>query len=57
MVTYVRVVDGKLSKRERMLMMSTQAVHETLELGVISPGADPEPTASAPARSATSSPA
>jgi GTP-binding protein LepA len=36
-VTYVRVVDGKLSKRERMLMMSTQAVHETLELGVISP--------------------
>ncbi len=36
-VTYVRVVDGKLSKRERMLMMSTQSVHETLELGVISP--------------------
>ncbi|HEX3408285.1 MAG TPA: GTP-binding protein, partial [Caulobacteraceae bacterium] len=36
-VTYVRVVDGKFSKRERMLMMSTQAVHETLELGVISP--------------------
>jgi GTP-binding protein LepA len=36
-VTYVRVVDGKLGKRERMLMMSTQAVHETLELGVISP--------------------
>jgi GTP-binding protein LepA len=41
-VTYVRVVDGKLSKRERMLMMSTQSVHETLELGVISP----EPIAS-----------
>jgi GTP-binding protein LepA len=36
-VTYVRVVDGRLSKRERMLMMSTQSVHETLELGVISP--------------------
>jgi GTP-binding protein LepA len=36
-VTYVRVVDGRFSKRERMLMMSTQAVHETLELGVISP--------------------
>ena len=33
----MRVVDGKLTKRERMLMMSTQAVHETLELGVISP--------------------
>jgi GTP-binding protein LepA len=31
------VVDGRLSKRERMLMMSTQSVHETLELGVISP--------------------
>jgi GTP-binding protein LepA len=36
-VTYVRVVDGKLSKRERTLMMSTGAVHETLEVGVISP--------------------
>ena len=36
-VTYVRVVDGKFNRRERMLMMSTQAVHETLELGVISP--------------------
>jgi GTP-binding protein LepA len=36
-VTYVRVVDGRLSKRERTLMMSTQAVHETLEIGVISP--------------------
>ncbi|MGH3278353.1 MAG: translation elongation factor 4 [Trebonia sp.] len=36
-VTYVRVVDGKFTRRERMLMMSTRAVHETLELGVISP--------------------
>jgi GTP-binding protein LepA len=36
-VTYVRVVDGKFTRRERMLMMSTQATHETLELGVISP--------------------
>jgi len=36
-VTYVRVVDGMFTKRERMLMMSTQSVHETLELGVISP--------------------
>jgi len=36
-ITYVRVVDGRLTKRERMLMMSTQTVHETLELGVISP--------------------
>ena len=36
-VTYVRVVDGRLSRRERTLMLSTQAVHETLEVGVISP--------------------
>jgi GTP-binding protein LepA len=36
-VTYVRVVDGRLSKRERTLMMSTHTVHETLEVGVISP--------------------
>jgi GTP-binding protein LepA len=36
-ITYVRVVDGKFTKRERILMMSTQSVHETLELGVISP--------------------
>src|ERR1700739_2635391 len=36
-VTYVRVVDGRLSRRERSLMMSTGATHETLEVGVISP--------------------
>ncbi len=36
-VTYVRVMDGKLSRRERVLMLSTKAVHETLEIGVISP--------------------
>ncbi len=36
-VTYVRVVDGKLSHRERIKMMSTGAVHEMLEIGVISP--------------------
>ncbi len=36
-VTYVRVIDGELSHRERVLMMSTKAVHETLEVGVISP--------------------
>jgi GTP-binding protein LepA len=39
-VTYVRVIDGHLSKRERILMMSTRATHEMLEVGVISP----EPT-------------
>ncbi len=36
-VTYVRVVDGELNQRERVLMMSTRATHETLEVGVISP--------------------
>ncbi|MEV5558653.1 translation elongation factor 4 [Nonomuraea wenchangensis] len=40
-VTYVRVVDGHLGKRERILMMSTSATHETLEIGVISP--EPKP--------------
>ena len=36
-VTYVRVFDGELNHRERVLMMSTKATHETLEVGVISP--------------------
>lgn len=36
-VTYVRVVDGQLTKRERISMMSTGATHELLEIGVISP--------------------
>ena len=36
-VTYVRVMDGRLTRRERVLMLSTKAVHETLEIGVISP--------------------
>jgi GTP-binding protein LepA len=40
-VTYVRVIDGYLSKRERILMMSTGATHELLEIGVISP--EPKP--------------
>jgi GTP-binding protein LepA len=40
-VTYVRVMDGRLSRREKTLMLSTRAVHETLEVGVISP--DPLP--------------
>jgi GTP-binding protein LepA len=42
-VTYVRVIDGHLSPRERIAMMSTKATHELLEIGVISP----EPTPSA----------
>jgi GTP-binding protein LepA len=36
-VTYVRVIDGRIESRERIKMMSTGAVHELLELGVISP--------------------
>ncbi|MDQ1539243.1 MAG: GTP-binding protein LepA, partial [Actinomycetota bacterium] len=41
-VTYVRVVDGSFKPRERILMMSTKATHELLEIGVSSP----EPSAS-----------
>ncbi|MGV8847791.1 translation elongation factor 4 [Tessaracoccus sp.] len=36
-VTYVRVIDGELSGRERILMMSSKTQHELLEVGVISP--------------------
>ncbi len=36
-VTYVRVVDGRLVHRDRILMMSSRASHEALEIGVISP--------------------
>ena len=39
-VTYVRVIDGALTPREKIVMMSTRATHELLEIGVISP----EPT-------------
>jgi GTP-binding protein LepA len=42
-VTYVRVIDGSLSPRERILMMSTRATHELLEIGVISPEPTPTP--------------
>jgi GTP-binding protein LepA len=36
-ITYVRVIDGSLNHRDRIKMMSTGAVHEMLEVGVISP--------------------
>src|SRR5699024_10182080 len=36
-VTYVRVVDGELKSRERIVMMSTHSNSDLLELGVISP--------------------
>ncbi|OBA76564.1 elongation factor 4 [Mycolicibacterium mucogenicum] len=41
-VTYVRVVDGKIVPREKIAMMSTGATHELLEVGIVSP----EPKAS-----------
>ncbi|MFJ4921876.1 translation elongation factor 4 [Streptomyces sp. NPDC088725] len=40
-VTYVRVIDGSLNKRERIRMMSTGATHELLEIGVSSPEMTP----------------
>jgi GTP-binding protein LepA len=36
-ITYIRVIDGKITPRERIKMMSTGATHELLEVGVISP--------------------
>ena len=36
-VTYIRVVDGKLTPREQVQMMSTGTKHEILEIGVVSP--------------------
>lgn len=41
-VTYVRMVDGRLNPRERIQMMSTKATHEILEIGVSAP--EPTPT-------------
>ena len=41
-ITYIPVVDGHISPRERIKMMSTGATHELLEVGVISP--EPKPT-------------
>ena len=36
-VTYVRVIDGKLTPREKIKMMSTGTQHELLEVGIVSP--------------------
>ncbi|WP_028926477.1 translation elongation factor 4 [Pseudonocardia acaciae] len=41
-VTYIRVVDGKITPRQRITMMSTGASHELLEVGIISP--EPKPS-------------
>ena len=52
-ITYIRVVDGQFTPRERIKMMSTGATHELLEIGVISPEPRADRRASASARSAT----
>jgi GTP-binding protein LepA len=36
-VTYVRVIDGKITPREKVTMMSTGSTHELLEVGIVSP--------------------
>jgi GTP-binding protein LepA len=41
-VTYIRVVDGRITPRERIRMMSTGATHELLEVGIVSP--EPQPS-------------
>jgi GTP-binding protein LepA len=41
-VTYIRVIDGRITPRERIRMMSTGTTHELLEVGIISP--DPKPS-------------
>jgi GTP-binding protein LepA len=41
-ITYIRVMDGRITPRERIKMMSTGTIHELLEVGIISP--DPKPS-------------
>jgi GTP-binding protein LepA len=41
-ITYIRVVDGRITPRERIKMMSTGTVHELLEVGIVSP--EPKPS-------------
>ncbi len=41
-VTYIRVVDGRIVPREKIAMMSTGATHELLEVGIVSP--EPKPS-------------
>ncbi|MDO5076096.1 translation elongation factor 4 [Corynebacterium sp.] len=36
-VTYIRMVDGRLEPRQKIRMMSTGATHELLEIGIVSP--------------------
>jgi GTP-binding protein LepA len=41
-ITYVRMIDGKINPREKIMMMSTKSAHEVLEIGVSAP--EPTPT-------------
>jgi GTP-binding protein LepA len=40
-VTFIRVVDGAITPRQRIRMMSSGATHELLEVGIISPEQKP----------------
>ncbi len=40
-VTYIRVIDGRITPRDRIRMMATKATHELLEVGIISPDQKP----------------
>ncbi|MDQ4021472.1 MAG: translation elongation factor 4 [Actinomycetota bacterium] len=40
-VTYIRVMDGRITPRERIRMMATNTTHELLEVGIISPDQKP----------------
>ncbi|GAB3298653.1 translation elongation factor 4 [Parasphingorhabdus pacifica] len=40
-VTYIRVVDGRITPRQKIKMMSTGATHELMEVGIISPDQKP----------------
>jgi GTP-binding protein LepA len=40
-VTYIRVMDGRITPRERIRMMATNITHELLEVGIISPDQKP----------------
>ncbi|HEV7450584.1 MAG TPA: translation elongation factor 4 [Pseudonocardiaceae bacterium] len=40
-VTYVRVMDGRITPRDRIRMMATNTTHELLEVGIISPDQKP----------------
>jgi GTP-binding protein LepA len=40
-VTYIRVMDGRITPRDRIRMMATHTTHELLEVGIISPDQKP----------------